>query len=272
MELLGNSISIVGFSSTREYAPWKDEEGWPELWVCNRLPVVLGEGGTEPFDGFRWTRHFDPHEVSWTKRVFDEKSLWAPYEIFLTSNHGDNKVIYLGNKTDVETGLYPNAELLPYKELTEFYGREYFTSAIAYQIGLAIMLLSKSELPGPKRLSLFGIDLRHDSEYADQKPCVEWLLGQARFLGIDEIIIPETSPVLNMDKHCDLYGIEEETGVYGEILKAFKVRLLSSQTNLADLAKKNQSILDEMHMWDGSVQECNFWIERITQRRRGGVF
>ena len=72
---------------------------------------------------------------------------------------------------------------------------DYFTSSIAWLIGLAIQTK-------PDTIGLFGCDLIQKYEYQKQRPCVEYLLGYARALGIN-IIIPDRSPLLKGPLYCD---------------------------------------------------------------------
>ena len=250
--LKGDSVAIVGFSeTTRSEAPWGDEEGWSELWICNRLG--LQEGVT------RWTRHFDPHTVSWSEEHF-EPALWEEYrDQFLKLDHGD-KLVYLPEASQE----FPNSVSYPYEEVIRFVGRRYLTSAISYQIALALLL-------GAKRIGLWGIDLRADEEYAAQRPCAEWLLGLAQGMYV-EIVVPDESAILNADHSQPLYGVEEGSGDLIEAERAFTARVRELEQSLAEMKEQNDALVNQMHTMNGALQETNHWVQRIRHKRRGGVF
>lgn len=248
--LKGTAVAIVGFSeSTRHDAPWGDKKGWPELWVCNRLP--LQEGVT------RWTRHFDPHPLSWTEQNFTSE-LFAEYLGFLTQDHGD-RLIYL--LEEIES--VPNSVRYPIERVVEFVGRRYFTNVIGYQIALALVL-------GAKKIGLWGIDLRADEEYGAQRPNVEWLLGVAQGMGV-EVELPDKSAVLNADRSQPLYGMEEGGAELAEVERAIVSRVEELQKRLAELAGQNEAVLKQMHTDDGALQESLVWLHRVRMRRRGGI-
>lgn len=248
--LRGEKVAIVGFSETRSQAPW-DDESW-EIWVCNRLP--LQEGVT------RWDRHFDPHTTEWSKQNFVSPELWTEYEEeFLKKDHGKEKLIYLPPEDEER---YPNSVKWPQNECIEYFGREYFTSAIAWQIGFAQVL-------GVKELGLFGIDLRHDTEWADQRPNAEWLLGIAEGHGI-KINLPVESSLLNQDQHAELYGLEIHAGVYGEFEKRIKTDLDATNKAMAEMEEKRKQLEVQMHTDNGARQVLQGYLDRVRQRRRGG--
>lgn len=67
--------------------------------------------------------------------------------------------------------------------------RDWYNSSPAYMIALAIH-------EGAEKIGLYGIDVRDDSEYAYESPCLEYLIGFAVGKGI-EVIIPEGPTHLN---------------------------------------------------------------------------
>ena len=76
----------------------------------------------------------------------------------------------------------------------------YFTSSIAWLVGLAILVK-------PETLGLFGCDLLLKEEYQRQRPCVEHLLGYARGIGIN-IVLPSSCPLLKGPLYCDDFAYE----------------------------------------------------------------
>lgn len=76
-------------------------------------------------------------------------------------------------------------------------GTPYLESSIAYMVALAI-------LEGVDRIAIFGVDLHCESEYAYQRPNLEYLIGLARGRGI-KVYIPPQSQLLT-HSHGVPYG------------------------------------------------------------------
>lgn len=249
----GVAVAIVGFGPTRSIAPWNDP-AWGELWICNRL-------GLQP-DVPRWTRHFDPHPIAWIEQHFGvlqgKPELWEEYRGWLAKDHGDDRLIYL-----LEPSPWaPNAVLFPVRELVEFFGRPYFTSTIAYQIGLAILL-------GAKRIGLWGIDFRSDTEYGFERPCAEWLLGIAQGRGI-EIVLPDQAAVLNNGGVEPLYGAAELDTPLADFEKIFTERVRECDELIGKLGKRNDELLREMYIGEGAKQQTLVYLNMVREARRGG--
>lgn len=97
-------------------------------------------------------------------------------------------------------GDIPNAVRYPLEEVQEtvFKGfprgawddqKDWYNSSPAYMIALAIH-------EGATTIGLYGIDVRDDSEYAYESPCLEYLIGLAVGRGI-EVVIPPGPTHLN---------------------------------------------------------------------------
>lgn len=92
------------------------------------------------------------------------------------------------------------AKQFPRNEVLAIRENQYFTSSIAWVIGLAI--LEKVETIG-----LFGVDLLLTKEYQRERPCIENLLGFAQGRGIN-IVIPDCSPLMKGALYCDEFAYE----------------------------------------------------------------
>jgi len=92
-----------------------------------------------------------------------------------------------------------NSVPYPFDEMFARFGR-YFTSSIAYMLALAIT-------QEPEWIGLYGVDMASASEYYDQRPCCEYLIGMARGMGI-EVDVPEASALL---KSPWVYAFDEST-------------------------------------------------------------
>lgn len=257
--LRGDKLAIVGFSeTTRAQTPFDDPD--VEVWVCNRLGLIF-----DGIKGHRWDRHMDPHPLDWSA-INHKAEDWRTYKEWFEKNHGDG-LIYLP-RLDPETAEVPNGVAFPFDEIIEHVGREYFSSAIGWQLGLALLLNEK--YGAPNHISLYGIDLRGVSEYEYQRPNAEWLIGIAQGRGI-EIEIPKESALLNQDNRSPLYGREIYSGFMGTLEKSFEVRTKEIAAKMEELRDKNEQVLNELKTWDGARQELQSWYQRVQQFRRGGI-
>ena len=91
----------------------------------------------------------------------------------------------------------PASEPYPLDEVLETFPR-YFTNSIAQMVALAI-------IRGYTSIALFGVHLATDSEYAYERPNLEYMLGHAEARGIS-LWIPDEANVLRANY---LYGYEE---------------------------------------------------------------
>lgn len=257
--LRGDKLAIVGFSeTTRDQAPYDDPD--TEIWLCNRLGVIF-----EPLEGKRWDRHFDPHPLDWSKINHKEPD-WETYAEWFAKDHGD-RLVYLP-RLDPETLEVPNAVAFPKEEvIAGVGGREYFTSAIGWQLGLALLL--HQMYGSPKWIGMYGIDLRGPLEYEFQRPNAEWLLGLAEGRGV-ELYIPEESALLNRDNRAPLYGVEIYSGFMGEIEKALEEDVKRVDAELAKLHAESDRVTKAIHEWAGYRQADINWRTRVIQYRRGG--
>tara|TARA_R110002110_G_scaffold240074_1_gene456196 strand:+ start:464 stop:1045 length:582 start_codon:yes stop_codon:yes gene_type:complete len=91
----------------------------------------------------------------------------------------------------------PNAIRYPVEKVVDNLGFDYFNSSIAYLMGMAL-------LEGADKIGIWGVDMAdlepvpgdpsYISEFAYQRPNMEYLIGLARGRGID-VYIPERSPL-----------------------------------------------------------------------------
>jgi hypothetical protein len=102
----------------------------------------------------------------------------------------------------------PNAIRYPVEKVVDVIGVDYFNSSISYLMGLAITEIKESRVKDRYRLEdkigIWGVDMADVepipgdpsfiSEFAYQRPNMEYLIGLARGRGID-VYIPEKSPL-----------------------------------------------------------------------------
>ncbi len=91
----------------------------------------------------------------------------------------------------------PNAIRYPVEKVVDNLGFDYFNSSISYLMGMAL-------LEGVDKIGIWGVDMAdlepvpgdpsYTSEFAYQRPNMEYLIGLARGRGVD-VYIPERSPL-----------------------------------------------------------------------------
>lgn len=101
----------------------------------------------------------------------------------------------------------PTGILYPFVEIG-FRFRDYWSNTIAYMIALAVH-------EGFKEIHIWGVDMAMGTEYAHERPCVEFWLGLAAGCGI-VVTVPDSSPLLKTSNGT--YGISERIGVFKEQL------------------------------------------------------
>ena len=82
----------------------------------------------------------------------------------------------------------PTSVRYPYEEITVMLGGTYLTSAPAFMLALAIH-------QGFDLIKIYGVDMASATEYEDQRPCFEFLLGFALGEGI-KLWLPPCCPLL----------------------------------------------------------------------------
>lgn len=165
-------VCILGTAETMGMAPFEDDdlEIWAHAMCINRRPQELK----------RYDLMFEMHKPwKWRNRI-DE-----------LNRHG-KPVIMQEHYDEV-----PASEPYPLDEVLGTF-RRYFTNSISQMVALAI-------LRGYKEIALFGVHLATASEYAYERPNLEYLLGHAEARGIS-LWIPDEAQILKANY---LYGYEE---------------------------------------------------------------
>jgi len=120
----------------------------------------------------------------------------------------------------------PASVAFPKQALIKRFG-DWFTNSIAWMLALALD-------EGVDRLSVYGVELKHQGEYEEEYPCVAYFVGLARGMGIP-VEIPAVSLLC---KAPQLYGYDEPTA-HAHLFPRTQMRGLSgepSQALLSDLA------------------------------------
>ena len=105
----------------------------------------------------------------------------------------------------------------------------------------------------PARIGLWGVNCDDKEEYLEQRPCIEYLIGQAEARGI-EVVIPASSPLC---KSSFVYG--EETNPTREAMLQ-RLRELQGRLNMAQLAEQ-QAHNDRVAI-EAAIIELTYWKSR----------
>ena len=168
------NVAILGFTDHRKLAPFHDPTF--EVWGLNELYRYM--------DIKLFTRWFEIHDRAYFEQ-HDPEHLKAlaqlPIPVYMQTAHPD----------------IPPAIPLP-KAAIEAAAGKYMTSSIAWMLGLAIMETVEARARGEKgfeKIHVYGVDMAQDTEYREQRPGCEYLIGLARGMGI-EVYVPPTSDLM----------------------------------------------------------------------------
>ena len=157
------AIAVVALGHSHKFTPW-DDPGWDKWCLAwdRRARNVS-----------RW---FEPHDLDYI-----ESSQSGPWG-------GVEYIEWLSDPANFDAPLYmreeywPHVTRYPIEDVVAFLGRDYLESSVAYAFALAMM----EGTP----LGLWGAHMSAQSEYAYQRPNMEWLLGMAKGMGIDVTLPP----------------------------------------------------------------------------------
>lgn len=180
-------IAIIGkCSNTRERAPIRDNSwekwglAWDPLPVCHRYFEIHENW---------WNFKADPVEAGYHKR-------WMQGQVV--------PVYMLKKEPEIPTSVrYPMEQVADLIGRTR-HGTPYLESSISYMMALALLELWDDDKPA--RIGIWGCDLSVDSEYAYQRPNMEYLIGLARGRGI-HVFVPAENAILSPCRHVP-YGFD----------------------------------------------------------------
>lgn len=267
-------IAICGFAaSTRMAAPFDDP--LYEVWTLNQLYRHVP----------RTTRHFDVHDN------------WNADNVPGTDHVGWLQRCGVPVYMSTRDPSIPTAVNYPVDEvIRRVLGTDYFTSTVAFMLGLAIMEIDdqveadvealrdrmsggtpdlvpdeRAALSDPAKLlawtrdryaereiGIFGIDLVVGEEYDFQKACVEYVLGLANARGI-AVRIPPQSALLRQRWR---YGYFREPDNQ-------LVRLSELQRRNGALQNERNGLIARLQTIDGALQENGYWVQIADLRPKG---
>jgi len=132
----------------------------------------------------------------------------------------------------------------PLKPIISKFNSRFFTNSISYMIAYAL-------LNDFKKISIYGVDMDSESEYAFQRPSVTYWIGYARGLSVEVIIASE------IDSPIFLYGFED----YSVLIKKLKDRRDFSK-QMADKCLENKDIR-KADQFIGQMADNDYWIREL---------
>ena len=210
-------VAIIGYTQHNYEAPWQDDS-WDFLGLNDLHRTfeqqVPGFFKTDRVQWFQLHRRQpdgqypgarDPEHTKWLTTASCPVWMWQ-------------------HDPEIPTSVpYPLLEVLNLKHPTtgdKLFPEAYFNNSISWQIAWAIYHSVAFRKDGYHTIGLYGVDMAMDgvhgeSEYAFQRPSVEFMIGVARGLGI-KVVMPQVSEVL---KCAFLYGYDNETHLRKKLLQ-----------------------------------------------------
>lgn len=246
-------IAILGFGETVKAAPVNDPS-W-ELWAMNGFWRAAKPDFGIDVPEERYALWFDMHTVEYTRAYGKEAGFGDAQERWLEKEH-PFPILMLD-----ESPEFPSVTAFPIDAVIAAVGRDYFTSTVAYALTFALAQ------PDVAEIGLWGIDLVHDTEYADQRPCAEYWLAHAEAIGI-KVTIHEQSALLKQRRR---YGYEPDEG---DLSKGLRAMLLTQAQHLEKCIAKNtaeqERLIGQLRTDDGALQAIRGVLQRLDIYERGG--
>lgn len=197
---MSRRICILGFAPSKTEAPYADTS-W-EIWGVNDVYAHVP----------RTDATFELHHL---QNLGNRRN--PNYEKWMTQGCPSGPKPTTPIFMIAPNPAWPTAQAFPFEQVRMYYnqahGSDYFTSSIAWMLALAVLELTEDvTLPDGRQvrlakpgceLSMFGVDMAADSEFASQRPAVEYYTGLARGMGL-KVFVPSTSDIC---KSTSVYGV-----------------------------------------------------------------
>jgi|ERR1041384_133427 hypothetical protein len=244
-------VAIVGFTAHQCFAPWGNDE-W-EIWGLNDLYEVMPQYNAQLLQGEEWERvrwfqvhrndhgsipegARDPKHGEWLKNAKCPVYMFEPL-------------------ADV-----PRAVRYPIEDVLAQFPRAYFNNTISWMIALALR-------DGFTTIGIWGVDMALDgvhgqSEYAHQRPSVEYFVGWADGHGI-EFYIPVESEIC---KTGFLYGRDNITPVRRKLTD----RLAALQQQEAETVAAYEATKKDLFACKGALMGMRaLALDKISEDAKG---
>lgn len=223
------AVAILGFTESRSLAPFGDPRF--EIWGINELYQFMN------VEQHGFTRWFEIHErklVEADSKHIDTLKRF-PIPVYMQQQHPD---------------ITPSV-VFPKVEVEENCGTKYFTSSIAWMLGLAL-------LEDFDEIHVYGVDMAQETEYFEQRPACEYLLGVAQGRG-KKIYVPPSSDLL---KAVGQYGWAEESDFrlkLNERIKWLEEQKVQHERAIAHMDGERAKAVAAVNSIVGALQDCTFW-------------
>jgi len=212
---IGKEVNIIGKGPGWDLAPKQNENKEKALWGVNEL-IVSKRDLSLIFDMHDHRKHF---EISkWKRAVEIINELQVPF----ISVMGYPQI--------------PTSESYPIEEISKAFDTDYFTNTIDYMLAYAIW-------EGATVINMYGVDMMVSSEYAYEKPGVEFWVGFAKGRGIK---------VNNFGRHSTILK-SKEGKVYGYLTWQKEVQKMREE--LIKLEKEGKLSSAELYLYEFYVLE-----------------
>lgn len=236
-------IAIIGKApSSLALAPYGDPS-W-EVWILN----TLGHAAEVP----RWDRQFELHDLELTKdKAYGDYYQWLSRQ---------DRPVYLRDTPPAE---FKNGIQNPLGDILEHFkglaGRSYITNTVSHMIALAIYEHENGMTVSD--IGIWGVDMAQHalqgaghvgwftSEYARQRPSVEYWLGLAEGKGI-KVTVPPQSDIL---KAACIYGFHTTAQ-----FRKFQARRKELQGRVGQAQMREQQAHDEALFLAGALEGMNY--------------
>ena len=243
---IGKAPSSVGL------APYEDPS-W-EVWILN----TLGHANEVP----RWDRQFELHDLELTKdKAYNDYYPWLTRQ---------TRPVFVRDDPPAE---FKNGVRYPLGKIQQHFahlaGRGYLTNTVSLMIALALWEHDQGQKVSD--IALYGVDMAQHalagaghvgwftSEYARQRPSVEYWLGIAEGKGI-KVTIPAQSDIL---KAACVYGYHTT-----DQFKKFQARRKELQQRVQAAQSIEAQKHDEAVFLAGALEGMNYdeqWLGGNTQ-------
>lgn len=241
-------IAILGFSPHVKDAPFGDPS-WT-FWGMNGLHRVFPPGVSED----RFALWFELHTLEFLELYGQRAGIGTQQQEWLARKHPFP--ILMQEKFP----QFPSSAPFPLENLVKRFGRDYFTSSVAYEFVYAMAQ------EGVEEIGLWGIDLVHGTEWGDQRPCVEYWIGRAENMGI-KVTVPTTSALLTQRYR---YGFDNPAPLLVDLRRGIARQMEASAAAREQARKVIDEAAAKMQTEDGAIQMCRHLNERLDMWERGG--
>lgn len=245
-------VAILGFGATVKDAPVSDPS-W-DLWAMNGFWRAAKPDYNLDIAPERYSLWLDMHTVEFTRAYGKAAGFNDAQERWLEQTH-PFPVLMLDQAPE-----FPSVQAFPIEDVVRKLGRDYFTSSVAYALAYALAQDDVAEI------GLWGIDLVHSTEYADQRPCAEYWIGRAEAAGI-KVTVHESSALL---KSRGRYGYENANPLERELRGYCHTQAEGIGNAIKRRTAELEALIAQQHTDNGALQMVNTIQERLDIWNRGG--